>query len=40
MMMMVLIAYNDGFKDVHDYFRVVLKSEGKSAVAVDRGFLG
>ena len=30
MMMMVLIAYNDGFKNVHDYFRVVLKSEEKS----------
>ena len=26
MMMMVLIAYSDGFKDVHDYF----KSEEKS----------
>ena len=25
MMMMVLIAYSDGFKDLHDYFRVVLE---------------
>ena len=24
-MMMVLIAYSDGFKDLHDYFRVVLE---------------
>ena len=30
MMMMVLMAYSDGFKDVHDYFRVILKSEEKS----------
>ena len=31
----VLIAYSDRFKDVHDYFRAVLKSEEKSKRVLD-----